>query len=100
MRRGDSVMTEKGVRVFRGKTAKSAKASDFVALSQSKDVDPQKRKLLSALERVSAPQLASVRQRAPVSTRATQNSPVSPPLYSAPSNKSVRLIGDNVIMSQ
>ncbi len=99
MRRGDSVMTERGVRVFRGKTAKSAKASDFVALSQSKDIDPQKRKLLTALERVSAPRLASLRERAPVSTRAMQ-SPQSPPLYSAPSNKSVRLIGDNVIMSQ
>ncbi len=95
IRRGDSVMTAQGVRIFRGKKGKTIANSDFVALSQSKDIDPQKRRILAELERVSAPRVAAARNApANASVRAARSpAPASSPLVSAPMNKSVRLVG-------
>ena len=94
-------MTENGVRVFNGKTQKGTKANNFVALSQSRDIDARKRQMLFALERVSAPRLTSARARAAENRRALQSQPAgSSPRFSAPANKSVRLVGPEQVMSQ
>ena len=54
LRKGDSVMTVTGVKVFQGSKGRAPKAADFMALARSSDVDPRQRATLKALERVSA----------------------------------------------
>lgn len=53
MRRGDAVMTAKGVRVFKGATRWPLRQRDFVRVGQSK-LSPQSRAALATLDRLNA----------------------------------------------
>ena len=94
LRRGDSIMTDTGVKVFRGSRSRSPRSSDFLALSRSRDIEPRQRATLNAIERVSvlrrpqpAQQAASTSPRpAPAPVSLTQKIiPVAP-------ERTVRLI--------
>ena len=68
LRRGDAVMTARGFRVFHGAARFPYRRSDFLALSQSRDVARSKRPTFSALERESlkAPAVAGTSVRPPI----------------------------------
>jgi hypothetical protein len=50
LRPGDSVMTAQGVRVFRGRSARPHKPSEFLSLADARDLSSTKRGALSAIE--------------------------------------------------
>jgi hypothetical protein len=51
LRKGDSVMTPQGLRVFRGADHFPFKPRDFAALSASRGLGSETRSLLAAIER-------------------------------------------------
>lgn len=53
LRRGDSVMTDKGMRVFEGARTARTRATDFVGLSRAKSLSREQRTVLASLERAS-----------------------------------------------
>ena len=60
LRRGDSVMTSKGLQVFHGGSSFPFKRQDFVALSRSRDIRKSDRTSLKAIERASLVQPTTV----------------------------------------
>ena len=53
LRRGDSVMTNKGMRVFEGARTARARAADFVGLARANSISREQKTLLASLERAS-----------------------------------------------
>jgi hypothetical protein len=62
LRRGDAVMTSRGMRIFHGASRYPYQRRDFVALSQSRDVRKTDRSNLQAMERASLIQPTVVAQ--------------------------------------
>ena len=88
-------MTDVGFKVFRGAGGAAPKSTDFMALSQSRDVDGRARATLNALERVSVLRRpAAPTQAANASTRSTQPTANATQRPSAPPvrERTVRLI--------
>jgi hypothetical protein len=68
LRRGDTVVTSKGVLVFKGGEDFPHKNSDFMSLAETRDLTPEKRGALAAIERA----LKTPRGRAMLSERAQE----------------------------
>lgn len=52
LRRGDAVMTTRGIRVFAGSRSWPYRDDDFVALADARRMDPEMRKVLAELDRL------------------------------------------------
>lgn len=70
LRRGDTVMTPKGLRVFHGGNSYPYKRKDFVALSKSHDIRNADRANLKAIERASLVQPTTVASSEPLTSDA------------------------------
>jgi hypothetical protein len=99
LRRGDSIMTEKGFKVFRGAANLPYKQADFVSLAASRDLATGERSILGAIERASAPG-RKVTPRAVASKKTLPFTPVVSRTVTDEAGKSIRLIGPQAMLTQ
>ena len=100
LRRGDGVMTPKGIQIFRGAQHWPYKRNDFMSLAQTHDVTDFSRSALAAIEHVTKGNQPVLRAKASAAVPATQNSaPVAANLRD-PNGKSVRLVGPQALQAE
>ena len=98
LRRGDSVATPIGIKVFRGAQHWPYKRNDFVSLAQAKDISAQDRTALVALERAAR----GIKPAGKPLKAALPGAPKATPIISlhSPDGKSVRFVGPQAMLEQ
>ena len=99
LRRGDSVATPIGIKVFRGAQHWPYKRNDFVSLAQARDLSSQDRGTLVSLERAAKGLKPAAK---PVQRTAAPAAPKATPVVTlrTPDGKAVRLVGPQAMLEQ
>ena len=99
LRRGDGVMTPKGIQIFRGAQHWPYKRNDFLSLAQTRDVTDFGRGALAAIERAAKGIKPVLHVKTNAAVPAAQSSaPVANPRD--PNGKSVRLVGPQAMLAE
>ena len=100
LRKGDSVMTQRGIRVFRGTTNYPYRQRDFLSLAATEDLPSGKRSALSAIERATGhavPRKLVVPKA--TSPRSAQPGPYTPiNVVKDPQGRPIRAIGPQAML--
>ena len=99
LRRGDSVATPIGIKVFRGAQHWPYKRNDFVSLAQAKDLSSQDRGTLVSLERAAKGLKPATK---PVQRAVAPAAPKATPIMTlrTPDGKAVRVVGPQALLEQ
>ena len=99
LRRGDKVMTQSGIQVFRGAQNLPWRQSDFASIASSRDISASERKALGAIERASGVVRGTPQPARPMANaKSGPATPVPVRSVSESSGKTVRLIGPQALL--
>ena len=98
LRKGDGVMTPKGIRVFRGAQHWPYKRNDFMSLAEALDLSGTDRGALAAIERAAKGLRPAVAKASPPLVTKPNATPVR--MEPNPNGRKVRIVGPQALLSQ